>query len=71
MESLIRIFAKNKRGRNIGMNKKHNGWKKYYFQKLNELVTHTNDWSPTRIKNRSKRLKQYKEAAEARRAIKK
>lgn len=44
---------------------------KYYFKKLNELVKHTNDWPPARIKNRSRRLKQYKEAAEARRAIKK
>lgn len=49
---------------------KHDERMKYYFKKLNELVKHTNDWPPTRIKNRSRRLKQYKEAAEARRAIK-
>ena len=50
---------------------KHDERMKYYFKKLNELVTHTNDWPPARIKGRSRRLKQYKEAAEARRAIKK
>ncbi|WP_311824511.1 hypothetical protein [Carnobacterium maltaromaticum] len=53
------------------MNKKYDERKGYHFKKLNELVAHTNDWSATRIKKRSRRLKQYKEAAEARRAIKK
>ncbi|WP_157454676.1 hypothetical protein [Carnobacterium maltaromaticum] len=55
----------------VDLIKKHEDRKEYYFKKLNELVKHTNDWPPTRIKNRSRRLKQYKEAAEARRAIKK
>ncbi|MDT1946059.1 hypothetical protein [Carnobacterium maltaromaticum] len=53
------------------LNKKYDERKGYHFKKLNELVAHTNDWSATRIKKRSRRLKQYKEAAEARRAIKK
>ncbi|WP_317944519.1 hypothetical protein [Carnobacterium maltaromaticum] len=55
----------------ISSEQKYEKRMEYYFKKLSELVKHTNDWPAARIKKRSRRLKNYKEAAEARRAIKK
>lgn len=55
----------------ISSEQKYEERMEYYFKKLSELVKHTNDWPAARIKKRSRRLKNYKEAIEARRAIKK
>ena len=55
----------------ISSEQKYEERMEYYFKKLSELVKHTNDWTAARIKKRSRRLKNYKEATEARRVIKK